>query len=207
MLRVDAKRFSIGGAVVAAIAASSCCIGPIILVALGIGGAGAVASLAAYRPYLLAMTAALLAVGFYLTYRAPRLAKADACGCDRPKTNRVGRAGLWIATVVVVAFGAAPQVMAYLADAGTKPIVSAGGEGIAQAVLVVRGIDCEACAAPIRKKLAQVGGFLDVRLDVSAQTITVTYEAALGRLNAYVAALNELGYEASIPADEKTRQK
>lgn len=64
-----AKRLSIGGAVLAALAASSCCLGPLLLAALGVGSAGAIAGLAAYRPYLLAGTALLLAVAFYFTYR------------------------------------------------------------------------------------------------------------------------------------------
>jgi hypothetical protein len=45
-----AKGLSIGAAVLAALAASSCCIGPILLAALGLGGAGLFAGIAAYRP-------------------------------------------------------------------------------------------------------------------------------------------------------------
>src|SRR5260221_14472583 len=95
----SAKKFTLGGAILAAVAASACCIGPLVLAALGIGGAGAFAALGAYRPYILAGTAVLLAGGFYLTYRKPRAAvEGDACGCEKPKASRAGRIGLWIAT-------------------------------------------------------------------------------------------------------------
>jgi hypothetical protein len=71
-------------------------LGPLFLAALGIGGAGAVAVLGHYRPYLLAGAAVLLGAGFYFTYRRPQLATDDTC--ERPQANRAGRIGLWIAT-------------------------------------------------------------------------------------------------------------
>lgn len=89
-----AKKLTLGGAILAALAASSCCIGPLVLAALGVGGAGALAALGAYRPYILGVTAVLLAGGFYLTYRKPRaaVAEGDACGCEKP-SPKAGRAG------------------------------------------------------------------------------------------------------------------
>jgi mercuric ion transport protein len=98
---------SIGGAVAAAFAASLCCIGPLVFAALGIGGAGLLVRFEAYRPYLATLTVILLGAGFYLTYRRPRLARGTAagdpaCACERPTASRLGRAALWVATVVVV---------------------------------------------------------------------------------------------------------
>ncbi|HEU4408839.1 MAG TPA: mercuric transporter MerT family protein [Polyangiaceae bacterium] len=66
------KRASLGAALVATAAASSCCLGPLLLGALGLGGAASCAWLAAYRPALLALTAALLGLGFYFAYRGPK---------------------------------------------------------------------------------------------------------------------------------------
>jgi mercuric ion transport protein len=193
------KNLTLGGAVLAAIAASSCCIGPLILAALGVGGAGAFATMGVYRPHILAVTTALLTGGFYLTYRKPRVAAGDVCGCEslKPNASRAARLGLWIATALVVIFAAAPPLLAAASHRGPSPI--AAGQHVEQAVLVVQGLDCDACAAPIRTALAKVGGFHDLKLDLKAQTVSVTYEAAAGRLEAYVAAINRLGYEASLP--------
>ena len=38
----------------------------------------------------------------------------------------------------------------------------------------------------------------DLTMDVRHQKITVIYEPAAGRLGAYVAAINDLGYDATI---------
>lgn len=203
-----AKKLTLGGAVLAALAASSCCVGPLILAALGIGGAGAFAALGAYRTYILAVTAVMLAGGFYLTYRKPRAVTAggDACGCEqpRPKAGRAGKIGLWVATAVVVAFAAAPNLLACFASRGNDAAVATtAGTAVEHATIRVAGMDCEACSVHIRGALTKVGGFRDMKLDLKAQTVTVAYEPAAGRLQAYVAAINGLGYEASLPGLKK----
>ncbi len=112
---------SIGGAVAAAFASSLCCLGPLLFAALGVGGAGLLVKLEAYRPYLAALTLALLGAGFYLTYRRPRLAPATAaegpaCDCELPRANRFGRVMLWVAATFVAGFLAFPYLAQILFD-------------------------------------------------------------------------------------------
>ena len=49
-----------------------------------------------------------------LTVRKPKtaasVAQGDACGCPAPRTNRVGRIMLWVATALVVGFLAFPYI-------------------------------------------------------------------------------------------------
>jgi copper chaperone CopZ len=195
------RRLSIGAAVLAAIAASSCCIAPLVLAALGIGGAGAFVTLASYRPYILSVTIVLLAVGFYLTYRRPTATvDGDACACERPKVGRAGRWGLWIATLAVVLLAAFPTLAARLAGSRLDSHLAITSTSATQTVVVsVRGIDCEACAIHLKAALDKVGGLRKLDLDIPGQAVTVVYEPASGRLDAYVAAINALGYEATLP--------
>ena len=79
----------------------------------------------------------------------------------------------------------------------------AGDAKTATAVIKVQGADCEACAAHLKAALNKVGGFRDLTLSVPSQSVTVTYEPAPGRLDAYVAAINDLGYEASVAPGAK----
>ncbi len=106
---------SIGGAVVAAFASSLCCLGPLLFAALGLGGAGLLVELEAYRPYFATVTLALLGAGFYFTYRRPGPARVPAaagpaCDCELPRANRLGRVMLWIATGVVAGLLAFPYL-------------------------------------------------------------------------------------------------
>lgn len=93
------------GGILGAIAASSCCIVPLILFSLGIGGAwiGNLTALAPYKPLFVAGTAGFLGYGFYLIYWKPQRACADGAACARPIPSRLIQLALWIATVLVIA--------------------------------------------------------------------------------------------------------
>lgn len=91
------------GAVAAAAGASVCCIGPLVLTALGAGALSAVAiRFEAYRPAFLVVTVALLGTGFYTTYRPSAAASCAADGACRPASRRAARVVLWLATVLVI---------------------------------------------------------------------------------------------------------
>lgn len=89
--------------IVAAVAASACCLGPVVFSIVGAGALGATAvALEPLRPLLLVVTGALLVAGFYITYRR---GPAQACGPGEnchPRANKMVRTLLWIAAAVVV---------------------------------------------------------------------------------------------------------
>ncbi len=101
---------SAAGAVLAALGASLCCIGPLAFAILGIGGAGLVVKLEAYRPYFTLATAGLLGLGFYFSYRPRRIAK----DCEHPRSNRLGKVMLWVATALVIGIWSFPFLAAQL---------------------------------------------------------------------------------------------
>src|SRR5258708_8518842 len=65
--------------IVGALAASSCCILPLVLFGIGVSGAwiGNLTRLAPYQPYFIAATLACLGGGYWLGYRTPKTAFAD----------------------------------------------------------------------------------------------------------------------------------
>lgn len=187
------KRASLIAAVGAAIAASACCLGPVCIAALGVGGAGAFAWFARYRPMMLGVTAVSLAVAFYLSYRKPRT--AAACDCGSGKNRRMSRVALWIVTALTVSLAFAPTLLAK-AQAQDHGAAVTGSRDVA--AIHVDGIDCEACAGAIRRALRRAGGFVDMRMDVKGQSVSVSYEPGDGRPDTYVAAIETLGYDAHL---------
>ena len=93
------------GGLAGALAASSCCILPLALFGLGISGAwiGNFTRLAPYQPYFIAATLVCLGTGYWLVHRASKRACADGEACARPLPNRLVKAGLVLATILVVA--------------------------------------------------------------------------------------------------------
>lgn len=101
---------TMAGAVVSAFLASACCIGPLLLALLGLGGAGLLIKLEPYRPYFTVVTLAALGAGFWFTYRKPKVVEGDDCGCEHPRSNRFGKVLLWVVTALVVGFWSFPYV-------------------------------------------------------------------------------------------------
>ncbi len=93
------------GGLLGALAASSCCILPLVLFGLGVSGAwiGNFTRLATYQPYFLAATLAFLGYGYWLVYRSSTRACADGEACARPLPNRLVKTGLILATILVIA--------------------------------------------------------------------------------------------------------
>jgi mercuric ion transport protein len=99
------QKLMAAGGLLGALAASSCCILPLVLFSLGVSGAwiGNFTKLALYQPYFIAATIACLGYGYWLVYRASKVACADGEACARPMPNRLVGLGLILATVLVIA--------------------------------------------------------------------------------------------------------
>lgn len=107
-----AKLVAAGG-ILGAVAASTCCIVPLVLFSLGISGAwiGQLTALSAYQPIFIAITLGFLGYGYWLVYRKPKVACADGDACARPLPNAIVKAGLWFATALVLLAFAWPYLV------------------------------------------------------------------------------------------------
>ncbi|MEJ6788113.1 mercuric transporter MerT family protein [Brevundimonas sp. BR2-1] len=107
------------GGLAAAIGATSCCVLPLALFALGISGAwiGNVTALAPYHLYFIAAAVVFLSLGFFRVYRRPRAACAEDVTCARPTSTRLVKIALWTATLLVALALAFPYVAPLLIGA------------------------------------------------------------------------------------------
>ena len=104
------------GGALGAIAASTCCVLPLVLFSLGVSGAwiGRLTALAPYQPYFVAVTLGLLGYGYWLVYRTPKAACAEGAPCARSLPNRLVKAVLWLATALAGLALAWPYVVPLL---------------------------------------------------------------------------------------------
>jgi mercuric ion transport protein len=101
------------GALVAALLASLCCIGPVLFVTLGVG-AGFARRFEPLRPVFTIVTVALIAVGFYAVY-GRREVRATGATCDRdgvcrvPLTRTRDKVLVWAAALIALLLLMFPQ--------------------------------------------------------------------------------------------------
>jgi mercuric ion transport protein len=105
---------TMAGSVLSGVVASACCLGPLVFALLGISGAAFAHKLAPLRPYFLVLTYGLLAGAFHVTHAPHRPACGPGEACAMPRANRLGKAMLWLATILVVLVTTFPWYSQYL---------------------------------------------------------------------------------------------
>jgi mercuric ion transport protein len=113
-LFLNTKAALVGG-VMSGIGASACCVGPLLLLSVGIGGAwiGHLTALEPFRPLFIVVTAVLLGLAFWRLYLVPQsCATSDGCAVDR--TRNVQRILFWILTPITLGLVASPWILPLL---------------------------------------------------------------------------------------------
>lgn len=202
-------RMALGGAVAAAVAASACCVGPLLFVVLGLGAFGAAAALEAARPYFLSAAVLLLAFGFYRAY----LRRAEACTpdgqCATSKAGRLSRMGLWVATAAVLAFAFSPYYAGALANrlrparppAAESPDARQAAPPTAspaRATFKVTGMTCASCEPTIRIALERTPGVRSAEVSYGRGEAVVEYDPGAVTPEKLRDAINETGYKADF---------
>ncbi len=203
------SQFTIWGALVAGLVASLCCLGPLLFAVLGLGAFGAAGIFAAARPYLLVLAVLLLAFGFYRAYFRREQACEPGERCATKRTSRLGRVGLWIASVTVLAFALSPYYVGQIAAAllrknppvaatpGTAPTsAQVASASIESVIIQVEGMDCSACEAPIRAVLQQTPGVRNVYVSYKRGDARVQFDAKQTDVEQIKRAINSTGYKA-----------
>lgn len=214
-----ASRRSIAGAIVAAVAASICCVGPLVLLALGVGGAwvGNLTALEPYRPFFMIATVLFLAYAFYRVYRRPKEEECEPGSyCANPKSNRWNKIILWTVTVGVIMLLAVPYVTPYLYATGgtsTPGVVSESVENPAlcadcevpgakvqyqEVVLDVANMTCASCEVTVQKSLTRLEGVVQAEADAKKGLAVVQYDPAKVDLESLQKATTDVGYPSQI---------
>lgn len=182
---------SVGG-VTAAVIASLCCIGPVLVVFLGVGSIAAFSVFEIYRPYLIGLTVALIGVTFFLTYRT-REVKCEDGTCKMESASRWAKIGVWTVTILAglaVGFpylGFAPQTS-----------VNKAVDSTAVVTLNITGMDCKACAAGVEGSLANIKGVRKAQVDFQSGKGTVEYDSRIVPPTLFVERVKESGFTATI---------
>ena len=105
------------GAVLAAIGASACCIGPLVLLSLGIGGAWmtTLTSMESVRPVFMIATLVFIGLAFRKLYLVPEHCETgEACVSASVKRNQ--RIIFWVGSVFLIALLAFPWYAPYFIE-------------------------------------------------------------------------------------------
>ena len=103
------------GAALAAIGASVCCVGPLLLLSLGIGGAwmSTLTSMETVRPFFFIITLIFIGLGYRKLYLIPENCE-EGQTCAVPEVKQRQRMIFWIGSVLILLLLAFPWYAVYI---------------------------------------------------------------------------------------------
>jgi len=103
------------GAILAAIGASACCVGPLLLLSLGFGGAwmSTLTSMEAVRPIFFVLTLLFIWMGFMKLYLSEdNCTEGNVCASAKVQSNQ--KIVFWVGSVLILLLLAFPWYATYI---------------------------------------------------------------------------------------------
>lgn len=182
--------------ILSAVVASVCCLGPLLLILLGLGSLGIGAAIGRYHWYFIAVALVLLTFAW-----AGYLKKKKACDLKvcKMENKNITLFTLIISTLIVTIF-VALNLYTYLArkdfdDKGAKT----GLIETRTAVIPVEGMTCFTCELTVSSALKKVEGVITAKASAKEGKAWVEYDPAKISIQQLVKAINKTGYKASSP--------
>ncbi len=185
------------GAILAAAAASACCIGPLVAIGFGVGGAWAssFSIFESIRPYLFTVTAGFLTYSFYNIYWK---AKTEVCEpgtvCANLRTDKINKVSLWTVTILVITMFSVPYLTPKL-YAQTKETIKMNTKTV---TLDVSGMTCSSCEFAFVKGTSLVVGVTDVKADYEAGHAVVSFDSSKVSLDQLLIGTEKIGYKSAL---------
>ncbi|MBN4084898.1 mercuric transport protein MerTP [Flavobacteriaceae bacterium AH-315-B10] len=178
----------------AAIAASACCIPPVIALIAGVGGsASALSWMEPFRPYLIGF--AIIAIS-YAWYNYFKLKNADDCNCEideKPKWYQTK--GFLIGISLFVAISIAFPYYSHIFYPDNKKEVIIVNESDIQTVnFNVKGMTCAGCEESIKHAVNELEGIINVTPSYENENTEVIFDTSKISKNDIEEAINSTGY-------------
>jgi len=197
MIRIKSLNAFTSAGVVSAIAASLCCITPVVALLAGSSSIAANFSwIEPARPYLIALSIAVLLFAWYVKLKPANTNNVD-CTCETTKRASFLQSKTFLGIVTVFAilmmafplyaklFYPGPKVQAATVAAGNKQ----------QVKFIIQGMTCEGCEEHINNELSKLGGVLSYTTSYVDRNSLVSFDKSKVDLKTIEATINKTGYE------------
>ncbi|TWI77671.1 copper chaperone CopZ [Lacibacter cauensis] len=198
MISIKSSGTFTGAGVLSAIAASLCCITPVIALLAGSSSIAASFSwIEPARPYLIGLSIAVLVFAWYLKLKPAKANDVD-CNCEATKKASFlqSKTFLTIVTVFAILMMTFPL---YAKMFYPKPKVQATTLAVVdnkqQINFTIQGMTCEACEEHVNNELSKVNGVLAYKTSYTNQNSLITFDKSKVDEKTIEAAINKTGYK------------
>lgn len=179
--------------VFAALAASSCCIPPVVAAITGVGGASSALSwMEPFRPYLIGL--AIITIG-YAWYSNLNPKKADDCGCEIEKAKwyqtKTFLIGMTLFAALSIGF---PYYSGIFYPSSNKEIIQT--ESLKIITISIKGMTCKGCENHVTGAINKLSGVANSTASFEMGKAVVSFDSAIVNRKQISQAITEAtGYE------------
>lgn len=188
-----------GASILSAIAASLCCITPVLALISGAGGiASSFSWLEPARPYLLGITILVLGFAWYQKLK-PRTAEEIQCACeeDEPPPFMQTKKFLGIVTVFTFLMMAFPYYGHIFYPKADKEVVVVSSDNIQEVKFNVSGMTCASCEEHVKHAVNELPGIVSVSASSDEGIANVKFDNSKTDKSAITKAIDATGYKVS----------
>ncbi len=181
-----------------AIAASLCCITPVLALVAGTGSmASSFSWMAPARPFLIGLTIAVLAFAWYLKIKPTKTNDMD-CNCETVKKASFLQSKTFLAIVTVFAvlmmtFPLYAKIFYPKPKAQAAAVVAVDNRQ--QTKFIIQGMTCEACEEHVNNELSKVAGVISYKTSYATRSSLVDFDRSKVSESAIEAVINKTGYK------------
>ena len=186
----------IGAGIFTAIAASLCCITPVLALFAGVSGVASTFSwIEPLRPYLLWVTILVLVFAWYQKLKPVKNTEID-CACEDEKTSFwQSKKFLGFVTVFALLMLAFPHY-SYIFYPKKNTVISQNKpSNITQSTYKVEGMTCESCNYHIEHEISLLPGYMNAKADYKTGMVEVKYDKTKLSDKEVAEAINKTGYK------------
>jgi mercuric ion transport protein len=188
----------IGTSVLTALAASLCCITPVLAVLAGTTGlASSFSWIEPLRPYLIGFTVLVLAFAWHQKFKPETHPEID-CECDDEKPKFSNSKGFLFLTTLfagaMLAFPSYSHIFNASPDS-SKEIVYVEQSNVKEIRVTIEGMTCAGCEAHIESAVTKLDGILNVKANYEAANTIVKYDETKVDLEKIERAILSTGYK------------
>lgn len=188
----------VGAGVLTAIAASLCCITPVLALVSGASGiASAFSWMEPARPYLIGITVLVLGFAWYQKLK-PRTAEEIACACEEDENPSFWQTKkfLGIVTVFAALMLAFPNFAhIFYPSNDQKEVIIVNASDIQMVTFDVKGMTCNGCASHVENDVNKLPGIIKVDAVYEEAIAKIEFDQTKVSLAQIEEAINGTGYK------------
>lgn len=188
----------IGAGLLTAIAASLCCVTPVLALIAGTSGLASTFSwLEPFRPYFIGLTILVLGFAWYQKLKPKKQIDCNCETAEKPKFIQ-SKIFLGIVTVFAIVMLAFPYYSSVFYPKTEKQIIVVDKSNIQKVEFTINGMTCASCEEHVNHEVGKLAGIISSNTSYEKENAIVEFDNSKTNISEIETAINTTGYSVTI---------